>query len=208
MQVDLPLGVSLQDLSQLEIDQLDDELVAKLKAKEAYYRQQAAEEDGTMGTGDEEVEVKRRAQWDCQSVLSMQSNLENHPGKIADEPSARRLAMLKRNADASQTKSIAPLQFSTKTGLPLGVAGITKAHTIVEDDSDDEEEVCVNLGAARKRDESAEEKKERKAAVKELRRNARSSKKVLKQVYVAENVKAQKLATTNVQAKASITHLP
>jgi len=49
------MGVTLQDMTPEQIEQLDDELVAKLKAKEAYYRQQEAEEAGTADAGIEQV---------------------------------------------------------------------------------------------------------------------------------------------------------
>ena len=134
-------------------------------------------------------------------MLSLATNLENHPAKISEPPSARSVARSARAAPAR-------LVLSAKTGLPLGVVGVTARapRTVPEDESMDAEE-SVNLGAARAADETPEAKRARKAAVKESRRAARSSKKELKQVYTSEQVKAQKHATTNVSVNASITHI-
>eukprot|EP00456_Euglypha_rotunda_P051723 TRINITY_DN4174_c0_g1_i5.p1 TRINITY_DN4174_c0_g1~~TRINITY_DN4174_c0_g1_i5.p1 ORF type:complete len:101 (+),score=30.79 TRINITY_DN4174_c0_g1_i5:349-651(+) len=72
-----------------------------------------------------------KEQWDCESILSKCSNLENHPTLIM-EP---------RRPTPEKT-----IKLSKKTGIPLGVLP-DKAKKEKEEESDEEEP--QNLGEAR-----------------------------------------------------------
>jgi len=97
-------------------------------------------------------------QWDCETILTTYSNLENHP------------------------KLVGPVQrirLDPKTGMPLGtVLPFAKEAAIPEETDDyDSDQASVNLGAKRDKKESAAEKKARKDAVKADKAAARQRKK-------------------------------
>merc|ERR1712093_772001 len=108
---------------------------------------------------DEVVVVKEEIeQWDCETILTTYSNLENHP------------------------KLVGPVQrirLDPKTGMPLGtVLPFAKEAAIPEETDDyDYDQESVNLGAKRDKKESAAEKKARKDAVKADKAAARQRKK-------------------------------
>lgn len=110
--------------------------------------------------------VKQRETWDCQTVLSTYSNLENHPAMISDRGKPKKKIVI-----------------NPKTGMPSLVEAapkkpkqdpIQEEHISEEEQEEDEEEEediePVNLGVARSKKESKEEKKARKAAVKEAKK--------------------------------------
>ena len=106
--------------------------------------------------------VKKRDAWDCQSVLSTYTNLENHPQMISDRGPRKKITI------------------NPKTGMPNLVEAprkkvqVEESDTIEEDEEDEEEsedeEERINLGERRSKAESKEEKKARKAAVKEAKK--------------------------------------
>lgn len=117
-------------------------------------------------------EQRKHQTWDCQSVISTYSNLENHPHLISDRGPKKKI-------------SIDP-----KTGMPILVENNRKsqrknksryydAHSDdeeqdqdqeEEDDDDDDEEARANLGERRSKVETKEEKKERKQALKDAKK--------------------------------------
>jgi len=104
---------------------------------------------------------KNKAQWDCESVVSTYSNLDNHPA-IISEPE-NRIRLNKRGFPAIEPKS--------------------------EEEEEDDDEEKQNLGVARQKNETSEEKKQRKKATKEERRVKREKKKELKVAYREETTK-------------------
>eukprot|EP00898_Chlorokybus_atmophyticus_P009051 jgi/Chlat1/9147/Chrsp97S08437 len=141
--------------------------------------QQDLAEDGasTSSDNDEIVRVEDpepEEQWDCESAVTMLSNLDNHPGRISERHRASRQAPL------------ATIHLTGKHQLPAGFEGSLRkpqergssqpaAHRTSSQSS--------APPAQRKRDESAEERKARKAEVKAARRDARASKKSLKTLF-------------------------
>ena len=95
-----------------------------------------------------------REHWDCESVLTTLSNLDNHPGRIL-EPSLRR-----RPLQQGQ------IQLSSKTGLPVGRSGGVQQGTAVSRIGKPRRQ---QQQQQRQRGESCEEKRARKAAVKDAR---------------------------------------
>ena len=110
-----------------------------------------------------------RERWDCESVLSLRSNLDNHPGRIS-EP-ARRLRAPRGTSQLGSSVGAAQITLSTKTGLPLGAhrsgggAGVAPL-TEKELGRRAVPEGSV-MSVQSRRGETAEEKKARKGAVKE-----------------------------------------
>jgi len=142
--------------------------------------------------------MKERNPWDCESILSTYSNLDNNPAVIARSGSGRRRKKNKKKTmgglsldDDATIDEEQPVQIllSNKTGLPLGVlperGGGKHGH---DDDEDLEQEtfMSVNKGEARKKNETLAEKKVRKQAVKEDRQIARIQKKMMREAIQEE----------------------
>lgn len=198
-------------LSTAQHSEHGDEAAARLKAREAYLHQAEADAAASDSGSDCSVEngVSRavpysfapRQQWDCESVLSHRSTSSYQPACIE---SARR------------PRSAAPLQLSSKTGLPRNARQVHRRHASVQHDanssSDDEgshgaqsHAGTVSTGKApRPKGESPQDRKARKAAVKAERKEARSAKKQLKGVYAQERTRAQHQAASNADARVSV----
>ena len=140
---------------------------------------------------------RERNPWDCESILSTYSNLDNNPMTIHQAAGRRRRrgpnTLNKDSIIASVENEYKDLteqhiRLSAKTGLPISVPnkslGVSGNH---EDDIDfDETVVSVNKGIGRSKDETPEEKRARKLLVKRERELARLQKKITRQVYSEE----------------------
>ncbi|KAJ7269273.1 Low temperature viability protein-domain-containing protein [Mycena haematopus] len=142
----------------------------------------------------------RKDRWDCETILTTYSNLENHPRLIRA-----------RDADRRKTPvlPVPKIHLDPRTGLPSVVADTKlapKSKGRVSFASDSESESSGDDGRPRvqtvKRDknESKEDKKARKAAVKEERQARRAEKKSTKELYGAE-VKTQKREIANKERR-------
>ncbi|KAG5186684.1 hypothetical protein JKP88DRAFT_353912 [Tribonema minus] len=134
--------------------------------------------------------------WDCETVLSTYSNLDNHPTVLsaAAAKGARRRAGggSASSVAASEPLHPAPIVLSRKTGLPVGVLNDARRQRAEHrdgggsssgDSDGDDGAPRVNRGEARARGETAEEKKARKARIKEERRLKRGEKAAIKAVF-------------------------
>lgn len=128
-------------------------------------------------------EMKERNPWDCESILSTYSNLDNNPAVIGRKSTRRRKKKQNHNQLDLDEKipEDQPVQIllSNKTGLPLGVLPGPKKNFGM-DDFDNGTFMSVNKGEARRKEETKEEKKARKAAVKQERQIARIEKKMMR----------------------------
>jgi len=127
--------------------------------------------------------------FDCESILTTYSNLDNNPAVVAR--SGRRNGRGKKGSRVrvgSNLPEEEPVQFmlSSKTGLPLGVLGKDDDDNSDQDEWGDDTFVSVNKGEARAKNETKAEKKARKNAVKEERRIARMQKKMVKEAFAEE----------------------
>lgn len=112
----------------------------------------------------ERPEQRKRETWDCQTIVSTYSNLENHPTLINDKGPQKRI------------------RIDPKTGMPILVEverKQKKKSAIVEEDQNESEEEeeeeednepAENKGAARTKGETKEEKKARKQAIKDAKK--------------------------------------
>jgi protein LTV1 len=134
---------------------------------------------------------KFRNPWDCESILSTYSNLDNNPVTIGTGSGRRRQRKTKKGIDngggIEDQERAQQILLSEKTGLPLGVLPTTKE----SDDDFADTYVSVNKGEARSRIESAEEKRLRKLSVKKERQLARMQKKMMKEAFNDEFTKRQ-----------------
>jgi protein LTV1 len=125
---------------------------------------------------------KNRNPWDCESILSTYSNLDNNPAVI--ENTRRRGKKISKVVpqDPIKEEPVKQIQLSKKTGLPLGV--LPSRYGGSADDFDTI--ASVNKGEKRGKDESKDEKKLRKAVVKQERQLGRIQKKMMKIAFQEE----------------------
>lgn len=133
--------------------------------------------------------------WDCETIVSTYSNLDNHPGKI-EAPGVARKKKLAETVSAALSSSSQIISLRGKEKLPVDFlpGGRKPATEKVKDQS-----IAKTEQYKRKQHglESKEEKKERKAAVKEERREARRNKKEMKELYKCEAHRAQRAAAVS-----------
>ncbi|KAI0361122.1 LTV-domain-containing protein [Trametes cingulata] len=135
-----------------------------------------AEESGSEG---EDILMpldvdEKKDRWDCETILTTYSNLENHPRLIK----------------ARNTKPVPKIRLDPRTGLPSVVEEQASVKQPQVDssatDEEDESSRPVRVTVARKKDETPEEKKARKQAVKAERQARRSEKKATRETFSKE----------------------
>jgi len=141
-----------------------------------------------------------RSQWDCESILSTYSNLDNNPvviGRKKKKKKKGKKMMKNENVSGDVIPEDGPvkIQLSSKTGLPLGIFNNIDEQSPEQDDDDyyynDESEtyISINRGEARDKSETKLEKKQRKVAIKEERKICRMQKKIMKEAFKEEFMK-------------------
>mmetsp|Transcript_1469 Transcript_1469/g.2166 ORF Transcript_1469/g.2166 Transcript_1469/m.2166 type:complete len:520 (+) Transcript_1469:85-1644(+) len=128
--------------------------------------------------------------WDVESVLSTYSNLDNNPVTI--ESGRRRAKNRRKKMPKAETvpedSEPVQIQLSNKTGLPLGVLPCRQKG----DDFDFDTIASVNKGEKRDKNETKTDKKWRKHQVKQERLMARIQKKMMKEAFSEEFMKAER----------------
>ncbi|KAJ2882493.1 hypothetical protein H4R27_003414 [Coemansia aciculifera] len=119
---------------------------------------------------------KERTPWDCQTILTTYSTLDNHPATIYE-------------------KKTPQIKVNRRTGFPMvePVASDKDHGKGTNSDDDDDEDVEMdgadddaskeNKGKPRPKDESKEEKRARKRQIQEEKRNRREEKKETREVF-------------------------
>lgn len=145
--------------------------------------------------------LSSRNPWDCESVLSTYSNLDNNPVTI---DGGRRRGKKKKKQivaepvlEEEEEDEHAEIKLSNKTGLPLGVL-TTKQKG---DDFDFDTIASVNKGEKRNKTESVAQKKMRKQQIKQERQVARIQKKMMKEAFRDEFGKADANADDDIAGK-------
>ncbi|KAL1926005.1 hypothetical protein VTP01DRAFT_7098 [Rhizomucor pusillus] len=148
--------------------------------------------------------VKYREAWDCQSVLSTYSNLENHPKLISDRGPKKKILI------DSKTGMPSLVQVDKKNRKPRQEE-LEKVQEEEEEEAgsgeDEEEQQRINTGIPRSKNETKEEKRARKAAVKEAKRNRREAKKNTKEAFKQEENRQRKTLQQQRKTKGT-THIP
>jgi len=124
--------------------------------------------------------------WDCETILTTYSKLENHPRLIR----------------VRDTKAVPKIRLDPKTGLPT--AANPPPHKRLEDLSEgdvDEEDRPAKVTVTRPKGESKDNKKARKNAVKEERRDRRVEKKATRTEFTTELRKQQKSAAQKQKSR-------
>ncbi|KAL2892814.1 Protein LTV1-like protein [Bienertia sinuspersici] len=140
--------------------------------------------------------------WDCETIVSTYSNLDNHPGRIGDPGFTRKKKLSEKISGVLQSGSDKIISLGGKERLPVdylprGKKGLKESVKLT---SKTEQPKRKLLGQ-----ESKEEKKERKAAVKEEKREARRLKKETKELYRDEAKLAQKVAAVSGPSSIHLT---
>ena len=138
-------------------------------------------------------EVER---WDCETIVSTYSNVENHPTFIAAVRKARKLK-LAHHPDF--------IQLSSKSGMPL--KSNIEMKSISEEKESDEKEEIVHSIVTRSREESKEEKKVRKEYVKALKQARREIKRNVKMAFKTEEKRQKYASAQSGQVHGRITSL-
>ncbi|MBW0494434.1 hypothetical protein O181_034149 [Austropuccinia psidii MF-1] len=151
-------------------------------------------------------EDEPRDRWDCQTILSTYSNLENHPRIVSIRDTL--------GPSAKPTKP-APqkIEIDRLTGFPMVNGKIVKGNEANQDtideaendtgsDSDMESAASVRQTVKRDRGEDKEMKKARKNEVKLQRAARRQAKKSTKEAFTGERKKQQKLNEQQLAKKA------
>ncbi|KAL6878375.1 hypothetical protein ACP4OV_012545 [Aristida adscensionis] len=171
-----------------EVDESASVLKKCAEYAEKYLNETAEEEEVVLvSDSSDESEV-----WDCETIVSTYSNLDNHPGKIEAPGNPRKRLPRVFPGETATTKDIIKLQGKEK--LPIDYLPQRKRNSEKEKKLKPAE---ASIGEKIKKEAhklTKEEKKARKAAVKEEKREARKVKKELKGLYKSETQKAQKVA--------------
>ncbi|XP_047084471.1 protein LTV1 homolog [Lolium rigidum] len=134
--------------------------------------------------------------WDCESIVSTYSNLDNHPGKIQAPRNPRNLLPKVFPGETATTKDIIKLHGKEKLPVDYLPQRKRKSEKEKKPKPAEAEPEAPDTEYFKKvvQKETKDEKKARKSAVKEEKREARKAKKELKELYKFETQKAQKVA--------------
>ncbi|KAF5392475.1 hypothetical protein D9757_002263 [Collybiopsis confluens] len=138
---------------------------------------------------------ERKDKWDCETILTTYSNLENHPRLIR----------------VRDSKPVSKIKLDPKTGLP-SVAQPTPSSNqtrfpIIANDSDESDESSdatsrqLRRTISRPRGEDLESKKARKTAVKAQQADRRADKKAMKEAFGREMKKVKAIQKIPVGVK-------
>lgn len=141
--------------------------------------------------------TREEEQWDCETIVSTYSNLDNHPTILREENVNKRkkkrsaLANMDHDALVAAANGNAPnnktIVLSKKTGMPLGVFETAKKEEEREINAKAAAEAeAIALLSKREKSETKEEKKARKEAVKQLKNQRRQEKKQWKTAFKDE----------------------
>lgn len=151
----------------------------------------------------------QKDRWDCQTVLSTRSNLENHPKMIRLRDISGKKGQAK--GMAGQEEQPRRIVLDPKTGFPSLQPDLAQAPTDEEEAPDaspsqeDETQQGPTPGVlARHRSETKEDKKARKQAVKNERATRRVEKKANKDLFNAETARQKGLAARSNKADKQI----
>ncbi|KAJ8442596.1 hypothetical protein Cgig2_026538 [Carnegiea gigantea] len=132
--------------------------------------------------------------WDCETIVSTCSNLDNHPGRIGAPEITRKNKLAETISGALKKGTDNKISFGGKEKIPVDYLPNGRKT------SKEKAKAATKTEQPKRKphgQESKEEKKERKAAVKEERREARRLKKEMKGLYRDEAKRAQKVAAVS-----------
>lgn len=143
---------------------------------------------------------KETPEWDCETIVSTYSNLDNHPRMI--HAPAKMKSASGRSSQAPSVEDNRPRQIvlSNKTGMPIGALAPRRPHS-----PDHQPEAfsgaAANAGAKRDKTESKEDKRARKQAIKSERLKKRQEKKTTRSAFKQIEGASRR---ANVQAQCGV----
>jgi protein LTV1 len=145
---------------------------------------------------------RTRNPWDCESILSTYSNLDNNPAVI--HPGRRR-----RKVPSPATNTVPapqPIRLSSKTGLPIQRASDDGDTELADYDAlaSRATGADANKGTARDKNESKEEKRARKQAAKQERHASLAQRKALRHAFGQELHKRSAVAGTDTPLGSAV----
>ncbi|XP_058728766.1 uncharacterized protein LOC131601062 [Vicia villosa] len=177
-----------------EGEEEEDSAADVIRRTKEYGEQYEVEDDGKDAVIFEESSDESEV-WDCETIVSTYTNLDNHPGKI-ETPGATRKKKLAETVTAAFSSSSPIISLRGKAKIPLDFlpGGRKPSAEKVKDSTIEKVEPYKRKKHGL---ESKEEKKERKTAVKEERAEARRTKKEMKELYKCEANRAQRAAAVS-----------
>lgn len=146
---------------------------------------------------------RSRNPWDCESILSTYSNLDNNPAVISHATSRRR----KNRIAPKNTDATTRIVLSAKTGLPIlqsdgmpeelhdhGGDGVSLGASTLG----------ANRGMARNKNETKDEKRARKMAAKQERQASQLRKKALRDAFGQELQKRAVVANSDAPVGSAV----
>jgi len=134
---------------------------------------------------------EKKDTWDCETILTTYSNLENHPRLIK----------------ARQDRPIPKILLDPKTGLPVvepkqSLSRTLGDHSASSSEDSDDDAHPQRMTISRPKNESKEDKKARKHAVKAERQHRRSDKKATKEQFSMEAKRQNRTIANKEKTKA------
>ncbi|RLN66077.1 hypothetical protein BBP00_00002449 [Phytophthora kernoviae] len=174
-----------------EEDEVEEDPVARAKREEKEIQE--------LYERNKYLQREEREQWDCETIVSTYSTLDNHPTVLREEAPKRKKKKQAVAVTAAVTEGVRTqkVTLSRKTGMPLGVFE-TAASTKGEEPKTYKEGVQDNR---RQKGETKEEKRARKAAVKMDKMTRRAEKKETKLAFKEEEARQ---STQTVAGRVSV----
>lgn len=173
--------------------------IAKIHERE---RTQVEFEDIDWNSQDPEIETEirnmyqDRERWDCETIISTYSNMDNHPS-IINEPAVSSLRF-------HQNKLPPVIQLDPRTKIPGQKTRIVPESKRTTVDFGARRKSSAATVIPRKKGESNEEKRARKAAVKEAARARRAVKSEMKRAFAKEALVQDRHSVTLGKSKVVV----
>lgn len=151
--------------------------------------------DSDLDTLFDDMYAEKGEKWDCETIISTYTNLENHPSIIDAPPSVKRRPMQRQPVIRLDPRTQAPADFvyqpdamgSSSQAFDFGSQRDNQSGT-----------------SKREKGESKAEKKARKAAVREAARERRALKSEMRKAFGAETLKQSRHATALGKSKVAV----
>jgi hypothetical protein len=176
--------VSNEEIVKINLKRLENNPLLEISVED----EDSKEEYEYIEVNDEEEQKK----WDCETILSTYSNLENHP-KVISEPITLK-ALMNRQKKKKQ------IELSRKSGIPLNILPKkdkreNEEESVEEKEEEGEEIEMDMLTNKRPKNETKEEKALRKKMIKKIKQEKRQQKKDLKRAFKTEEKEQAKILT-------------
>lgn len=142
-----------------------------------------------------EEEARKDERWDCETILSTYTNLDNHPSVIDAPANLKRRVPRREPAIRLDPRTQAPIDYMPETGRDKAGADFV--------DYGSRRANPANVGA-RDKSETIEVKRARKAAAKEAARERRALKSEMKKAFASESAKQSRHAVAIGSSKVAV----